>query len=89
MTNIFSADFKTEKELKVSVGAPIADVTRRICADVNKTLIKKGDTFAQEITDLFISDFEKPGDKMSHVSTFMPFMVPKVLRCMDRKVKFF
>ena len=71
MTNIFSADFKTEKELKVSVGAPIADVTRRICADVNKTLIKKGDTFAQEITDLFISDFEKPGDKMAHVSTFI------------------
>ena len=71
MTNIFSADFKTKKELKTSAGAPIADVAKRISADVDGVLIKKGNEFAQEITDLFISDFEKSGDKMSHVSTFI------------------
>ena len=71
MKNVFSADFKTEKELKTSAGAPIKDVARRIYADVDKALIKKGDIFAQEITDLFISDFEKPVDKMAHVSTFI------------------
>ena len=71
MTNIFSADFKTEKELKTSAGAPIADVAKRISADVDGILIKKGNEFAQEITDHFISDFEKPGDKMAHVSTFI------------------
>ena len=69
--NVFSADFKTEKELKTSAGAPIKDIARRISADVDKALTKKGDIFAQEITDLFISDFEKPGDKMAHVSTFI------------------
>lgn len=68
--NIFSADFKTEKELKVSAGAPIADVARRIGAGADEALMKKGDVFAQEIADRFLSDFEKPGDKMAHVSTF-------------------
>lgn len=68
--NIFSDDFKTEKELKTSAGAPIEDVAGRIGADVGGELIKKGDVFAQEITDRFLADFEKPGDKMAHVSTF-------------------
>ena len=68
--NIFSADQKTEKELVISRGAPIADVARRLSSDVGEDAIKKGDAFAQEIEDLFVSDFEKEGDKMSHVSTF-------------------
>lgn len=68
--NIFSADCKTEKELLISAGAPIADVARRLCASVSEDAIKKGDAFAQEITDRFVSDFEKEGDKMAHVSTF-------------------
>ena len=60
MTNrIFSADLKTEKNLIISVGAPIADVARIISADVNESAIKKGDDFAKEITDRFVSDFEK------------------------------
>ena len=47
MTNIFSADFKTKKELKTSAGAPIADVAKRISADVDGVLIKKGNEFAK------------------------------------------
>lgn len=69
--NIFSDDFKTEKELKTSMGAPIEDVARRIPASADDALIKKGDLYAQEITDRLISAFEKPGDKMAHVSTFI------------------
>jgi hypothetical protein len=46
MTNIFSADFKTKKELKTSTGAPIADVAKRISADVDGVMIKKGNEFA-------------------------------------------
>lgn len=68
--NIFSADQKTEKELVISRGAPIADVARRLSSDVSEEAIKKGEIFAQEIEDLFVSDFEKEGDKMAHVSTF-------------------
>ena len=69
--NVFSTDCKSEKELKVSAGAPIANVATRISADVDDRLIQKGNTFAQEISDRFVSDFEKPGDKMAHVSTFI------------------
>lgn len=68
--NIFSADCKTEKTLIISSGAPIADVARRLSSDVCEAAIKKGEAFAQEISDRFVSDFEKAGDKMAHVSTF-------------------
>lgn len=68
--NIFSADCKTEKTLIISPGAPIADVARRLSSNVSEAAIKKGEAFAQEISDRFVSDFEKAGDKMAHVSTF-------------------
>ena len=68
--SMFSADFKTEKEPVISAGAPISDVARTISAEVDESIVKKGDAFAQEITDRFVSDFEKEGDKMAHVSTF-------------------
>lgn len=71
VNNVFSEDFKTLKELKITPGAPISEVTRTITADVCEEAIKKGDTFAKEINDRFVSDFEKPGDKMAHVSTFV------------------
>ncbi|MDY5016291.1 MAG: hypothetical protein SO063_09570 [Eubacteriales bacterium] len=32
--------------------------------------MEKGEAFAQEISRRFVSDFEKPGDRMAHVSTF-------------------
>ena len=69
--NVFSNDFKTEKELVISEGAPIKDVARTITANAAASAIKKGDEFAQEISDNFISDFEKEIDKMAHVSTFV------------------
>ena len=56
--NVFSNDCQTSKELKITEGAPIAD-------------IENGKVFANEITDCFVSNFEKPGDKMAHVSTFI------------------
>ncbi len=69
--NVFSQDFRTDKELVITPGAPIADVVRTITSDVDEETIKKGDCFACEITDRFVSDFEKNGDKMVHVSTFV------------------
>lgn len=70
-TNIFSQDCPTSKTLKITEGAPIADRAAVITADVSTEAIRKGDAFAQEITDRFVSDFEKPGDRMAHVSTFI------------------
>lgn len=67
---IFSEDCKTKKELIITPGAPIENVRRRIGANVSEDAIKKGDAFAKEITDRFVSDFDKSGDKMTHVSTF-------------------
>ena len=68
--SIFSADCKTQKSLIISEGAPIADVAKRISVKVSEDAIKKGAEFAQEIADRLVSDFEKSGDKMAHVSTF-------------------
>lgn len=65
--SIFSNDCKTSKELKITEGSPIADVVRTIVAGETEN----GKEFANEITDCFISDFEKLGDKMAHVSTFI------------------
>ena len=69
--NVFSDDILTKKELKITPGEKIKNPARVITADVSEDAIKKGDTFAQEITDRFVSDFEKPIDKMAHVSTFI------------------
>lgn len=68
---VFSADFKTEKELIISAGAPIESVGRRIPAETREAVIEKGNAFAREISDSFVSDFEKTEDKMVHVSTFI------------------
>ena len=80
---IFSSDVHTDKELMISEGAPIADVARFIdSATVSDEVRAKGAAFAQEITDNFVSDFEKTEalalagkvdakDRMAHVSTFI------------------
>ena len=65
--NVFSDDCKTSTELKITEGSPIADMVRTIAAGETEN----GKDFANEITDCFVSDFEKPGDKMAHVSTFL------------------
>ncbi len=69
--HVFSQDCQTSKELKITAGAPIADVAKTITVDVSPVTIAKGDAFASEITARFVSDFEKTGDKMAHVSTFI------------------
>ena len=69
--NVFSDDILTKKKLKITHGEKIKNPARVITADVSEDAIKKGDAFAQEITDRFVSDFEKPIDKMAHVSTFI------------------
>ena len=74
MTNvntIFSSDIVPENPLVETEGRPIADVARTITSEVSEEAVKKGDAFAKEIADCFVSDFEKTGDKMAHVSTFI------------------
>ena len=68
---VFSEDMATDKELIISEGAPIAEVARTITSDVSEEAVKKGDAFSKEIAERFVSDFEKNGDKMAHVSTFI------------------
>ena len=68
---VFSKDFKTDKELIITPGAPINIVKRTITSDVGEEIIKKGDLFAHEISDRFVTCFEKESDKMVHVSTFV------------------
>ncbi|MBP3580040.1 MAG: hypothetical protein J6K12_02205 [Clostridia bacterium] len=69
--HVFTGDISTNKELIITPGAPIADVKRTLTSDVSEEIVKKGDCFAQEITDKFVSDFEKSTDQMVHVSTFV------------------
>lgn len=68
---VFTKDVSTHKKLIIAEGKPIANVARMINVNVGEEAIKKGDFFAKEITDCWVSDFEKPGDKMAHVSTFI------------------
>ena len=68
---IFSEDIRTDKELTITAGAPITNVARTITSDVSATALKKGEAFANEISERFVGDFEKTGDKMAHVSTFI------------------
>ncbi len=67
---LFNEDFKTEKNLIIREGAPIENIRRTITSSVSKQVIERGEAFANEITQRFVSDFEKVGDKMAHVSTF-------------------
>ena len=67
---VFSENFKTSKELKITNGAPISDIAGIVPSDVSEEAREKGRAFADEIEAGFVSDFEKPGDKMAHVSTF-------------------
>lgn len=67
---VFSEDFQTSKKLKITEGSPISEVARTLSTNVSREAIERGDRFAQEIADRFVSDFEKTGDKMAHVSTF-------------------
>ena len=69
--NVFTDDAATDKELIMLPTGPITDVARTISSAVSVSAEKKGDDFAAEIKSRFVADFEKPGDKMAHVSTFI------------------
>lgn len=68
---IFSPDIQTAKELILQKGEPISHVARTITTQISPAAKLKGERFAQEIMRRHVSDFEQPGDKMAHVSTFI------------------
>jgi len=70
MNKIFTPDFETQKELKYLEHARIQNA-KTISSNTNADEIEKGTKFAYEISERFVADFEKPGDKMAHVSTFI------------------
>lgn len=72
MKTIFSPDFVTDKKEIVIEGSEILNFSRKIDAkDASSKALSKGEAFAKEIEEKFISDFENPEtDKMAHVSTF-------------------
>ena len=70
-TSVFTPDHPTEKPLTTAHGAPIAHVARRLAVSGDPAVLEKGRAFSREITDRFVGDFEKEGDKMAHVSTFV------------------
>lgn len=71
MSNFFSKDVLTENQLSFTEGRPIEDVSARFPVSEDATIIEKGQAFSKEITDRMVADFERPGDKMAHVSTFV------------------
>ena len=71
MSNVFSPDLQTEKELIITPGEPISDYSKIITTELNQEQKSRGYAFAKEIEDKFVSNFEKSEDKMAHVSTFV------------------
>jgi len=68
---VFSKDQPTSKELTYAPKLPIEKWAAVIPAVKEGVEWEKGKAFAKEITERFFADFEKPGDKMAHVSTFI------------------
>ena len=68
---IFSPDIVTEKPHILYPRTPISAYRRIITTDISQEAQEKGIAFADEIEARFVADFEKPGDQMVHVSTFL------------------
>lgn len=68
---VFLNDFGTEEKLITAPGAPIKNPVCTILSNCEDKAVKMGDMFAAEIAERHVSDFEKPGDRMAHVSTFI------------------
>lgn len=68
---VFRKDHATNKELLVANGAPISDVARTVSYASDQKALDAGQRFSDEIRERFVADFEKEGDKMAHVSTFL------------------
>lgn len=71
MINNFQNDFGTKKAHIVVENKPIEESSAIISSKVDASAVSKGDAFAAEISERFISDFEKKTDRMAHVSTFL------------------
>lgn len=67
---VFSPDHVSEKELRYSPCVFITDPAAVIETSTDETILQKGRAFADEITANHVADFERPEDKMCHVSTF-------------------
>ena len=70
-TTVFTADFKTEKPLLVMETGDITENKGILPLLFEGEAIERGERFAEEIEERFFGNFEKPGDKMAHVSTFL------------------
>ena len=80
--NIFSKDQITKKEPIAVPGGRVSGYTKLISAEATKEQLFKGEMFAKEIFDSYVTDFEKTEkmlrqgktdavDTMVHVSTFL------------------
>ena len=69
--SVFTPDVVTDRALSISPGAPIAEPAAVITDAVSEDAVRKGIRFAEEIRERQVGSFEKPGDKMAHVSTFL------------------
>ena len=69
--HVFSPDYHSTKPLMVLPTEPIKKVARTITSAVSEEIVEKGNAFAEEISNRFVSEFEKAEDKMTHVSTFI------------------
>ena len=79
---IFSKDFVTSKETKNIIGSRISESQKIISSEATPEQLFRGEMFAQEIFNSYITDFEKTKklydlgkvdaiDTMVHVSTFL------------------
>lgn len=71
MSSFFSEDFGTKKQHKVVENKPVAESAAILSSEVSADIIEKGNAFADEVRDTFITNLEKESDHMAHVSTFM------------------
>ena len=69
--NVFTSDYKTERPLIPAEAGDITESRATLPLLFEGEAVEKGTRFAQEIEDRFFGNFEKPGDKMAHVSTFL------------------
>ncbi len=70
-TTIFSEDTVSDRPHILYPRTPIAESQRIISTEISEEAKAKGIAFADEIEKRWVADFEKPGDKMVHVSTFL------------------
>ncbi len=72
MSQLFSAVFEAKNPCADIPGVEITDAAAILrAADASEEAKRRGEAFAREINARRVADFEKEGDQMVHVSTFM------------------